>query len=77
MKNGLLITVKQDYNEAFKWLKKSALQENADAQYLLGVMYFNGEGVKKDRSNAIRGYKKSAEKGNLKAQYELYELQNK
>ena len=31
-----------------KWFRKAAEQEDADAQYNLGVCYANGEGVAKD-----------------------------
>ena len=31
--------VTQDYEEALKWYKQAAGQENTDAQYNLGVMY--------------------------------------
>ena len=36
---------KPNYKEALKWLRKSADQNNADAEYALGIMYSDGEGV--------------------------------
>ena len=38
----------QDYQEALKWFRFSAAQGLAKAQYNLGVMYFNGQGVPQD-----------------------------
>ncbi len=42
--------VKQDYAEAFRWFTKAAEQGHADAQYNLGLMYYNDECVKKTLS---------------------------
>ena len=40
--------VAQDYAEAVKWYRKAAEQNDAGAQYNLGVCYANGDGVAKD-----------------------------
>ena len=40
--------VPQDYKTAVKWLKLSAKQGNAAAQYKLGVKYLRGHGVEAD-----------------------------
>ena len=40
--------VRQNYDQAIKWYKKSANQGDVDAQYNLGKLYQHGEGVKKD-----------------------------
>jgi TPR repeat protein len=40
--------VAQDYKQSFSWYKKSAEQENADAQCMLGQMYYLGQGVAQD-----------------------------
>jgi len=37
--------VPQDYAVAMKWYRLAAEQGHAKAQYNLGVMYYNGEGV--------------------------------
>ena len=42
----------QDYAEAVRWYKKAADQGDADAQYDLGVAYYNGEGVPQDYAEA-------------------------
>jgi TPR repeat protein len=40
--------VVQDDVEAVKWYKLAAAQENAAAQYNLGLMYYKGRGVAQD-----------------------------
>ena len=38
--------VEQSYSEAVKWLHKAAELGNADAQYDLGICFYNGKGWK-------------------------------
>jgi len=40
--------VPQDDKEAFKWIRASAEQGFAEAQYNLGLMYAKGQGVPQD-----------------------------
>jgi hypothetical protein len=40
--------VPQDYQEAVKWYRLAAAEENQFAQINLGVMYTNGTGVQQD-----------------------------
>ena len=44
--------VLQDYFEAIKWYKIAAINGSADAQYKIGYMYLNGQGVRQDKSKA-------------------------
>ena len=37
--------VPQDYAEAVKWYREAADQDDTDAQFNLGLMYENGDGV--------------------------------
>jgi TPR repeat protein len=46
------------------------------AQYNLGVMYDNGEGVPLDDKEAIKWYRLAAEQGNAKAQHNLALMYN-
>lgn len=46
-------------------------QGEAKAQYNLGLMYFNGDGVKQDYNEAIRYYTLSSDQGFSEAQYAL------
>ena len=48
-----------------------AEQGDALAQYNLGVMYLNGEGVPQDDVEAVRWYRLAAEQGNAKAMSNL------
>ena len=41
--------ISQDYKQAFYWYKKSADQGDADAQFFLGSMYYEGLGVPPNR----------------------------
>jgi len=66
--------VLQNYNEAVKWYRLSAEQENADAQYKLGIMFFCGWGVMRNSAEAMKWWKKSAELGNTDAQCRLVEM---
>ena len=49
----------------------AAEQGNARAQYNLGVMYNQGEGVPEDKAEAARWYRLAAEQGHTGAQYNL------
>src|SRR5699024_3683032 len=40
--------VSQSYQEAAKWFRKAAEQGDANAQGLLGEMYYDGKGVSKN-----------------------------
>ena len=61
------------FDEAFKWLIKAAEadEKNDGAQYMLGILYFNGDGVEKDLVRSAQWYRKAAENGHESAQYEL------
>ena len=56
-----------DFKETFQVAK----QGNAKAQYNLGGMYYNGQGVRKDYAQAVQWYRKAAEQGIAQAQYNL------
>ena len=52
----------KNYEKAYKIIEDEAKKDNKSAQYLLGKMFENGEGVKKDTSKAMYWYKKAASK---------------
>jgi TPR repeat protein len=60
--------VSKNLEEAVKWYRKAAEQENIQAQYYLGLCYANGEGVAKDPTEAVKWYRKAAEQGLAEAQ---------
>ncbi len=51
--------------------RKKAEQGDAGAQYDLGLMYDNGQGVAQDYKEAVKWYKHSAEQGHAEAQNAL------
>jgi TPR repeat protein len=70
--NFLLDRGKKSYNEeryrqAFIRLEPVAKAGNPDAQYAVGFMYFNGQGVTEDKKVGIEWMKKAASQNNLKA----------
>lgn len=58
--------VEQDYREAVRWYRKSAVQGVAVSQVILGRMYDIGEGVEQDYKEAVKWYRKAAEQGDAK-----------
>ena len=59
--------ISQDDKEAGKWYRLAAEQEFAPAQYNLGVMYTNGQGVPKDSVSAHMWFNVAASNGNKDA----------
>lgn len=53
------------------WFYRAAEQGYADAQFNLGLMYANGEGVLQDMEQAAELFKKAAEQGHVDAQNNL------
>ena len=60
-----------DYATAVRGFLVHAEQGDADAQFSLGFMYGNGDGVLKDEAEAVRWYRLAAEQGHAGAQYDL------
>ena len=54
-----------------KWYRLAAEQGLVRAQYNLGVMYDNGQGVPQDYKEAVKWYRLAAEQGLARAQYNL------
>ena len=63
--------IKVDYAQAVYWFKKSAEQNYADAQVMIGYCYGNGKGVQEDDKQAVYWYKKAADQDDALAQYNL------
>ena len=55
----------------FRETLQSAEQGVAEAQFNLGVMYYDGQGVRQDYAEAFRWFRQAAEQGNADAQYNL------
>jgi len=69
--------LKKSTSEAIKWLKKSAKQNHAEAQYLLGKMYYKGQGIRKNTNKAKNWLAKSVKLKNNKAKSLLTSIRAK
>ena len=69
--NGLVAYKGGDYKTAFEMWTIAAGQGNAEAQFGLGAMYDNGQGVGQDYNQALSWYRKAADQGNAQAQVNL------
>ena len=63
--------VYKNFAEAANRIEKLFEQNNADAQYKLGIRYYTGDGVEKNHSESVKWFRKAAEQGNAEAQYSL------
>ena len=66
-----------DAKDTYTLTKKLAEQGNAMVQTVLGLLYYNGEGVPQDYKLAVHWYTKAAEQGYASAQYSLGEMYDK
>src|SRR5436190_14425844 len=56
---------------ALRLIRPLADQGNADAQYILGIIYFAGQGVPKNGAEAAKWFRLAADQGNADAQCSL------
>ncbi|MFK5041818.1 tetratricopeptide repeat protein [Glaesserella parasuis] len=66
----------QNYQAAFPIFKEFAEQGYLSAQYILGLMFSNGDGVRQDYHQAFKWFQKAAEQGDAKAQAALGSMYN-
>lgn len=71
LKQGVVAYEQGNYQKAYELWLPLAEQGLVVAQYNLGVMYENGQGVKQDYQQAAKWYQKAAEQGIAEAQYNL------
>lgn len=64
----------QDINKGREWLEKAAAQDHARAQYHLGVLYRDGQGVPQDYVKARAWFEKAAAQGDEAAKEALQKL---
>ena len=64
----------KDHAQAFSEIQKAAEAGHADAQFNLGVMYWNGTGVAENDATAIEYFKMAAALGQEDAQNALVQL---
>ena len=60
-----------DYTTALKLLRPLVDQDVAEAEFYLGLMYAQGQGVPQDDAAALSWYRKAADKGDADAQFYL------
>lgn len=63
-----------DYKTAFREFKSSADQGDATAQFILGFLYFHGQGVAQDYKEAVKWYRMLAEQGVALGQYNIGQM---
>ena len=68
---GLDAYKRGDYATALREWRPLAEQGDASAQFQLGLLYDNGDGVTRDLASAHQWYEKSAAQGEAKAQFYL------
>ena len=69
--DGVAAHRKGDYATTLRLLRPFADRGNATAQYALGLMYYNGQGVSQDYAAAVSWYRKAADQGDDSAQFNL------
>lgn len=65
--------LEQNYEEAVKWARLSAAQNEDLGQFVLGICYYHGCGVSKDLNKACELLTNAAEQGHIRAQVTLAE----
>lgn len=71
LEQGLKALDNKDYEKAAKFFEQAANQGNAEAQFWIGLLYDNGDGVYMNKETAVMWYRKSAEQGYVDAQVNL------
>lgn len=72
--NGLVSFLRGEFDTAVSIIGPLAEQGHAKAQYILGHMHRDGEGVRQDGAEAARWYRLAAEQGYADAQYSLAQI---
>ncbi len=67
---GLYYWGREDYRQAFPWLKKAEVS-NEDAKYYMGLAYLEGRGTVQNYRLAFDRFQETAKQGNLEAEYRL------
>jgi len=70
-KEGVAAYVRGDFKIALKKFKALAEKGDASAQFYLGVIFYEGNGVPKDYKEAVKWYRMAAEQGYTSAQHNL------
>jgi len=71
LEDGMAAFRRGDYATAMSLWRPLVDQGDADAQYNLGVMYWDGQGVSQDYAQAVAWFRKAADQGLAGAQFNL------
>ena len=63
--------IRDNEAESVKWYKLAAEAGDAEAQFCLGVMYYDGRGVEQDDAEALKCFRLAADAGIASAQFRL------
>jgi TPR repeat protein len=75
LQEGIALYNEKKFEEAYEvFYPLAAYERNAEAQFYLGMMYHDGEGVEKDIDKAIGWWKKAMREGHQEAAYSLSEI---
>ena len=69
--DGLTAHEAGNFGEALQLFTKAAEQGDAEAQFYLGLMHYNGDGLPQDHKHAVHWWEKSAKQENAEAQSNL------
>ena len=72
-----MAVLEEKFEEAFLWFSKAADQDDADAAFNVGSLYYVGRGVPKDEAKATEYYRKAARLGMPEAKDVLNSLGQK
>jgi len=73
--DGYRLYNERKFKEAFDILfDKAAYENNAEAQYYIGKMYRDGDGVEQREENAIKWWTKARRNGQRDAAFQMSEL---
>jgi len=68
---GMTSYLEGDYQTAAKSFHQAAGQGHANAQFTLGVMFYQGDGVDQDYKEAVKWYRLAADQGLAPAQFNV------
>ena len=71
---GLKAYENKDYATALKEWHPLAEKGHARAQFVVGLLYYDGKGVPQDYAEALNWFQQSADRGYARAQYNLGEM---
>lgn len=72
---GFNLYNEREFKEAFETLfDEAAYNNNSEAQYLIGKMYHDGDGVEKSLENAMKWWKKATRNGQRDAAFAMSEI---